>query len=100
RHAAQAHDEELGELAPELAAAVLAEGPEAVADPVGEDREAGRDDFGEYGALVQVLGREDGDAQQVEDAEVDHEAHEPDDTDARELGDELAHASCLPRDGP
>ena len=86
---------ELDALAHELPTAVLTEGPEPIADPVRGDRDRRRDDLGDHGPFVEFVGAQDREAQQVEDADVDHEPDGPDEAEARELPEQLSHAACL-----
>ncbi len=97
QHSADADDAELDPLPHQLRSAVLAEGPVPVPDPVHDDRQNGRDDLGEDRTLVNVIGVEDRRAQDVEDAEVDNQTEAPDQTEADELHDELAHRGGPPR---
>tara|TARA_Y100000814_G_scaffold161925_1_gene118250 strand:- start:1035 stop:1499 length:465 start_codon:yes stop_codon:yes gene_type:complete len=95
QHSADADERELDALAHELPTAVLTEGPEPIADPVRGDRDRRRDDLGDHGPFVEFVGAQDREAQQVEDADVDHEPDGPDEAEARELPEQLSHAACL-----
>jgi len=88
---ADAHDAELDPLAHQLATAVLAECPEAIADPVHNDGENGRHNLGEDRAFVDGIGTEYGRAQQVEHTEVDDQTDAADQPESGELQQELAH---------
>ena len=96
-HAAEADHDELDALAQQLAAAVLAERPVAVADPVGErSRCVVEMTFAiRRGPRAPFSGLKNVGAQQVEHAEVDDEADDADDAEAGELA-ERACASVLP----
>jgi hypothetical protein len=57
----------------------------------------GGDDLREDRTFVDVIGVEDRRPQQVEDAQVDHQADASDEAEAHELRDELAHREWSPR---
>ena len=69
-HTADAHQRELDALSGRIRAAVCAERPIPVADPVHDDRNGGGDDLGNDRTFVQRFRREDCDTQQVEDANI------------------------------
>ena len=84
-HAADAHEAEL-EAFTQPVALRRAERPVAVAQPVGDDRDARRDDLRDERPLVQILHTQDGEDEGVEHRDVDDKSDEPNDPEFRELG--------------
>src|SRR5690606_25347803 len=85
------HEHELDALPDELRAPVVPERPIPIAEPVGDDRERGRDDLSDERSLAHESGCEHRQAQQVAHPHVDHEATQADDAEQRELTDEGAN---------
>jgi hypothetical protein len=96
-HAAEGDGEELEALAQRLSGGAprLAERPQPVAEPDHDDRDEARRQLREQGARRDVVRREDGEPERVEDTEVDDEPAEAHEAVADELTEQTVHAGPL-----